>query len=48
MIKLGEKLGFTKEAQIRQVRFWQNKYWDSIKYGVLRDEWSYVEYQMEN
>lgn len=37
MMKLGEKLGFTKEAQIRQVRFWQDQYWDSVKYGVLRE-----------
>ena len=39
MIKVGEKIGLTKEAQIRKVRYHQKKYYDSIKYGVLRDEW---------
>lgn len=38
MMKLGEKLGMQKEAQIRQVRFWQGQYYDSVKYGILRDE----------
>lgn len=36
MMKLGEKLGMQKEAQIRQVRYWQGQYYDSVKYGVLR------------
>lgn len=39
MIALAESLSLKKEAEIRQVRFWQNKYWDSVKYGVLRSEW---------
>jgi len=39
MMKLGEKLGMTKEAQIRKVRFWEGTYYDSIKYGILREEW---------
>lgn len=39
MMKLGEKLGMEKEAQIRQVRYWQGQYYDSVKYGVLRSEW---------
>lgn len=38
MIRLAEKLGFIKEAQIRKVRFWNGVYFDSIKYGILRDE----------
>ena len=37
MMRLGEKLGMEKEAQIRKVRFWQGQYYDSIKYGVLRE-----------
>ncbi len=40
MMKLGEKLGMTKEAQIRKVRFWEGTYYDSIKYGILREEWA--------
>lgn len=39
MMGLAEKLGFLKEAQIRKVRYWQGFYYDSIKYGVLREEW---------
>ncbi len=38
MQKVGEKVGMTKEGVIRQVRFWQNTYYDSVKYGILRDE----------
>jgi RimJ/RimL family protein N-acetyltransferase len=30
-----------KEAQVRQVRYWQNRYWDSVKYGILREEWEH-------
>ena len=39
MMKLGEKLGFKKEAEIRQVRYYNNEYYDSIRYGILKDEW---------
>lgn len=39
MMKLSEKLGMKREAQIRKVRFWQGVYYDSVKYGVLRCEW---------
>lgn len=39
MMKAAEKLGMRKEAQIRKVRFHQNHYYDSVSYGVLRDEW---------
>lgn len=39
MIALAESLGLKKEAEVRQVRFWQNQYWNSVKYGVLRSEW---------
>ncbi len=39
MMKLGGKLGMLKEAQIRKVRFWQGEYYDSVKYGILREEW---------
>lgn len=39
MMRLSEKLGLIKEAQIRQVRYYNNKYWDSVSYGILRTEW---------
>ncbi|MGT2757423.1 GNAT family N-acetyltransferase [Streptococcus ovuberis] len=39
MMKLATKLGMTQEACIRKVRYWQGIYYDSVKYGVLREEW---------
>ncbi len=39
MLGLAESLDMTLEARVRQVRYWKGQYWDSIKYGVLRDEW---------
>lgn len=39
MQKVAEKMGWLKEAQIRQVRYWQGAYYDSVKYGVLKEEW---------
>lgn len=38
MMALGEKIGMKKEAQIRKVRYWQGQFWDSVKYGILREE----------
>lgn len=38
MMRLGEKLGLTLEAQIRKVRYTKGAYYDSIKYGILREE----------
>ncbi|URZ88109.1 GNAT family N-acetyltransferase [Floricoccus penangensis] len=42
MIRLGQKLSMTQEAKIRKVRFYQKKYYDSIKFGILRSEWGYL------
>ncbi|EST11414.1 GNAT family N-acetyltransferase [Sporolactobacillus laevolacticus] len=39
MMKLAEKLGYTKEACFRKARIVDGKYYDSIGYGVLREEW---------
>ncbi|MDN3426472.1 GNAT family N-acetyltransferase [Planococcus notacanthi] len=39
MIRVGEKLGMQLEARIRKVRFYKNKYYDSIRMGILREEW---------
>lgn len=39
MIAIGDKLRMTQEAKIRQVRYYNGQYYDSIRYGVLRDEW---------
>ena len=39
MMAVAEKLGFLKEGQIRKVRYYQGQYYDSVKYGILREEW---------
>lgn len=45
MMALAQKLGLKQEARIRQVRYWQGVYYDSMKYGVLRDEWESLQNQ---
>jgi len=39
MIKVAEKLGFTKEGVRRQAHFKNGKYSDIIEFGLLRSEW---------
>jgi putative hydrolase of HD superfamily len=39
MMKLAEKLGLKQEACYRKARIVDGKYYDSISYGILRDEW---------
>ncbi|KRO18412.1 hypothetical protein IV56_GL001546 [Lacticaseibacillus saniviri JCM 17471 = DSM 24301] len=39
MMALSQRIGMREEARVRQVRYWQGHYYDSVKYGVLRDEW---------
>lgn len=39
MIRVGEKLGMQMEARIRKVRFYEGNYYDSIRMGILREEW---------
>ncbi|MCM3785636.1 GNAT family N-acetyltransferase [Neobacillus mesonae] len=39
MIRVAEKLGMQIEARIRKVRFYDGKYYDSIRMGMLREEW---------
>lgn len=39
MIKLSEKLWFKKEAVYRKARIVNWKYYDSISYWILKDEW---------
>ncbi|USD64029.1 GNAT family protein [Vibrio sp. SCSIO 43136] len=39
MMACAEKLGLTLEARLRKVRYFQGEYYDSVKYGVLREEW---------
>lgn len=39
MIKVGEKLGMTMEARIRKTRLYNGVFYDSIRMGLLREEW---------
>ncbi|WP_281738624.1 GNAT family N-acetyltransferase [Enterococcus dispar] len=48
MMALGEKIGMKKEAQIRKVRYWQGQFWDSMKYGILREEVKFGEKVFSN
>ncbi|WP_438799888.1 GNAT family N-acetyltransferase [Alkalicoccobacillus porphyridii] len=42
MMRLGDKLGMTLEARLRKCRLYQGTYYDSIRYGVLREEWNNI------
>lgn len=39
MMRVGEKLGMQYEARIRRVRYYEGHYYDSIRMGLLREEW---------
>lgn len=39
MIRVGEKLNMQMEARIRKVRYYEGHYYDSIRMGILREEW---------
>ena len=39
MMKLAEKLGLKKEAEYRKARIVDGKYYDSVSYGILKEEW---------
>ncbi|MDM5317147.1 GNAT family protein [Fictibacillus sp. b24] len=39
MIKVGEKLGMTMEGRMRKCRYYNGEYYDSIRMGILREEW---------
>ena len=39
MMNLAEKLGFIKEAVYRKARIVDNQYYDSVSYGILKEEW---------
>jgi len=40
MINLGLKLGFIEEARIRKARIVNERYYDSVSFGILREEWN--------
>lgn len=39
MIKLAEKLGFKLEGRFRKARIVNGEYFDSLGFGILREEW---------
>lgn len=39
MMRVAEKLGFAQEACIRKARLVDGAYYDSLGYGILREEW---------
>ncbi|PCK22087.1 GNAT family N-acetyltransferase [Bacillus pumilus] len=39
MMRCAEKCGFMLEGRLRKVRYYQGKYYDSMRYGMLREEW---------
>jgi len=46
MMALATKLGLKQEARLRKVRYYRGKYYDSVKYGVLRTEWEMRNYKV--
>lgn len=40
MMRLAEKLGFKEEARFRKARIINGEFFDSMGYGVLREEWT--------
>lgn len=39
MVACAQSIGMTLEARLRKVRYFQGQYYDSIKLGVIREEW---------
>ena len=39
MMRLAEKLGLKKEAEYRNARIVNGVYYDSVSYGILKEEW---------
>lgn len=39
MIRVAEKLHMQMEGRMRKVRFYEGEYYDSIRMGILREEW---------
>lgn len=42
MMRLGEKLGMKLEGRLRKCRLVNGKYYDSIRMGILREEWEHL------
>ncbi|GGF12595.1 acetyltransferase [Halobacillus andaensis] len=40
MMRVGEKLGMKLEGRLRKCRIYEGKHYDSIRMGILREEWN--------
>lgn len=40
MIRCAEKLGMRLEGRMRKCRYYNGEYYDSIRMGILREEWN--------
>jgi RimJ/RimL family protein N-acetyltransferase len=45
MIRVAEKLGMQMEGRMRKCRYYNGVYYDSIRMGILREEWDLVKTQ---
>lgn len=41
LMKLAIKLGMKEEGRLRKVRYFKGTYYDSMKYGILKEEWEH-------
>ncbi len=48
MIRVGEKLGMQMEGQLRKCRYYNGTYYDSIRMGLLREEWEKIRERVHN
>ncbi|WP_246628960.1 GNAT family N-acetyltransferase [Mesobacillus maritimus] len=48
MIKIGKELGMMEEGRIRKSRLYRGKYYDSIKLGILREEYENLTIKKNN
>lgn len=39
MIRVAEKIGMQLEGRLRKCRLYNGKYYDSIRMGILKEEW---------
>jgi RimJ/RimL family protein N-acetyltransferase len=43
-IRMHEKLGFVEEGRRRKATYVNGRFWDDLVFGLLREEWTPVEY----
>jgi len=48
MIRVAEKIGMMMEGRMRKVRFYEGKHYDSIRMGILREEWEVLSSEIQH